>query len=205
MTAREWDGVGSPAEPPRLPLSLQGSMIDRLVFPERVQATLSWLFDEVDRLRRLLHETNARRRALEDERQELLQENRRLRREATLVRLYEDLGSRNSTGDGVQAPPSTAATLYRSLPTPCTFADFFGRAEANGVDTSTARECLRYFLRTKMLAATGSQLEKPSSVREARRTEDADFTVLPSALPRVRAHGERTPSGPRLDAERELG
>lgn len=158
-------------------------------------STLSWLFDEFDRLRRILRRVNEERRTLRAEREALLQENRRLRREATLVRLYQDLGARrDASGSGVEAPPASAATLYRELPATFTFADFFHQADVEDVDTDAARSCLRYFLRTDMLAQKGSRLEKTGQLLRAVPTSDAEVTVHPSSRASVENRGRGTSS-----------
>lgn len=125
---------------------------------ERVSGTAAEVIDELRR-------ENER---LRDERAELLAQNRTLRREATLGRLYHDLDRRKkekraSTSDTTSIPAS-AAELYHSLPIAFKFADFFRLASECDVDTATARRCLLYFLEEQLLMQTGSRLHKTDRV-----------------------------------------
>lgn len=105
---------------------------------------------------------------LRNERAQLLAQNRALRREATLGRLYQDLERRKKEKQAstpeTTSIPTPAAELYHSLPTGFKFADFFCLAAERNVDTATARRCLLYFMEERLLVQTGSRLKKTDRI-----------------------------------------
>lgn len=128
--------------------------------------SIALLVDEIERLKRTIRELRACSEDLEAERQQLLRENRQLRREVTLSRLIEDLEasiqSVNGMGpDDPEMAPPAADRLYEALPERFPFPNFFQIAEDVGLEASTARRCLIYFLREEVLLQTGARLRKP--------------------------------------------
>ena len=120
---------------------------------ERLQA-------EVEHLRRKVEQLGAAR-------EELLEQNRQLRQEATVVRLYKDLArSREEKSAAARSadPPNVAHALYRTLPKTLTVRDFFRHADEEGLGTQATRECFVYFLKEEMLDQSGPRLEKTGRV-----------------------------------------
>lgn len=152
--------------------------------PNTAQDRVVGLFEEMQRLREAVDTLTRRNRELAEQRQDLLEENRALRREATLVRLYEDLSLHAGPDDEARVAvlPPDAERLYRRLPVTFTFPLFFQRADAEGIEPEDARTCLLYFLKRSALSQTGSRLEKTGSIAQ---------TI--------------TPSPPRLGAARTAG
>ena len=109
---------------------------------------MSQLLDEVERLR--------------EENEQLRRENKALREEVTLVRIFQDVSEQEEEFP-IEDPasiPREAYALYRRLPRAFKFADFFQLAERFGLDATTARDCLLYFLRQDMLRQKGARVEK---------------------------------------------
>lgn len=127
--------------------------------------SIALLVDEIERLKRTIRELRACSEDLEAERQQLLRENRRLRREITVSQLIEDLEASIEPADGrdgtePDTSPPVADRLYEQLPDHLPFPKFFQVAEEEGLDATTARRCLVYFLSKDLLVQTGARLRK---------------------------------------------
>jgi len=104
---------------------------------------------------------NAQLRA---QREELLEENRQLRQEATVVRLYKNLSRNRDPADGAAHPLTPKVEqekFYQTLPDTITVRGFFRHAETQGLGTQRARESLLHFLKHDLLGQAGSRLKKP--------------------------------------------
>lgn len=99
---------------------------------------------------------------LQQEHELLLVENQKLREEATLIRLAQDieLPVDEKTTDVVLLP-SRALTFLEHLPDSFQFSDFFHLATQQGMDYEDAKEYLRLFLRDRYLVQKGIRIEKP--------------------------------------------
>lgn len=95
------------------------------------------------------------------DRDELRAENLRLRREMTLAHLVEDLESslEEVVDPGGPVPPP-ARRLYDRLPASFAFPAYFRAAEAEGLETTTARRYLVRYLADGRLVQSGAYLEK---------------------------------------------
>lgn|GEM_PF-6589453 len=139
---------------------------DLKAFCRDLQDRLSWLFKEVARL--------------QEENERLLQENQALREEATLSRLFRELGDEaqtempapadtNNFGSGV---PPEAMAFFRYLPESLDFANYFEAADAYGIEGDQARDWMLIFFRESLLEHRGRVLRKldpnPFPVRVAR-------------------------------------
>ncbi|MFW5973252.1 MAG: hypothetical protein ACOCTG_04605 [Bacteroidota bacterium] len=137
---------------------------DLKAFCRDLQDRLNWLSKEVVRL--------------QDENEQLLQQNQELREEATLSRLFREMGEKEQLGaeeDLAELLPDDltqeALDFYRSLPSSFTFADYFQAADAHGVSAGSARDWMLVFFRESMLEQRGRTIEKnkrPYPVRLAR-------------------------------------
>ena len=101
---------------------------------------------------------------LEAEREQLLQENRSLRRELTQMRLLSEMEEaietiEEETGQLPAAPPP-AEDLYALLPPSFAFPVFFRIAESRGLGTDESRRCLLHFLAGDRIVQEGSRLVK---------------------------------------------
>lgn len=118
-----------------------------------VQERLAWLQREVERLI--------------EENERLREENRRLREEVTLYRLFQEIQPTAEEG----LPELSAEVLQQAmaflarLPSELSFAEFFDRAEQEGIESQVARDYLLIFLREDLLRQRGGRLIKTS--REA--------------------------------------
>lgn len=115
-------------------------------------------------LRTKVQDLHHRIEKLEAQRHQLLEENRRLRREITQSRLVEDLKVSTAVGEDETPPsspvPPTAEDLYLTLPASFTYEEFFQIAQNAGLDTEEVRQSLRIFLRRGMVTQEGSRLTK---------------------------------------------
>ncbi len=108
---------------------------------------VDWLVNEVIRLR--------------TQNEALLEENRSLREELTLVRLTGDgLPEMLSFPYTISEMDAEAKRFFNILPETFHFNDFFQLAAREGLDSSAAKEYLRVFLRGKWLLQTGTRIEK---------------------------------------------
>ena len=131
--------------------------------PASHQDLVESLYEKIARLHasvQVLRRTSA---DLEADRQQLLEENRALRRRITVSTLIEDLEQsiESVAPDGVDAigPPS-AQRLYQQLPDRFSFLHFFRVAEDEQLETTTARHCLAHYLAEGALVQSGAYLEK---------------------------------------------
>jgi regulator of replication initiation timing len=120
--------------------------------------------ENVAALRETIEELQSRNERLEAERDQLLEENRALRREMTQMRLLSDMEEsidaiEEETGHLPAAPPP-AEDLYALLPPSFAFPVFFEVADSNGLDTAEARRCLLHFLAKDRVVQQGSRLVK---------------------------------------------
>jgi regulator of replication initiation timing len=116
---------------------------------------MNQLFDELERL--------------QEDNEHLRRENKALREEVTLARIFEDV-SQQEEAFPLEDPtsiPREAFALYRRLPRTFKFADFFQLAERFGLDATAARDCLLYFLRENMLQQKGARVEKRGGTSES--------------------------------------
>src|SRR5690625_1753788 len=122
---------------------------DLKAFCRDLQDRLSWLFKEVARL--------------QEENERLLQENQALREEATLSRLFRELGDEaqtempapadtNNFGSGV---PPEAMAFFRYLPESLDFANYFEAADAYGIEGDQARVWNLVFFRGPLAGPRG--------------------------------------------------
>lgn len=122
--------------------------VDPKDFLAYLQERLAWLQREVERL------------IAENER--LREENRRLREEVTLYRLFQELQPQPKE----EIPQLSAETLRQAmeflarLPDEMSFAEFFDRAEQEGIESTVARDYLLTFLREELLRQQGGRLRK---------------------------------------------
>lgn len=112
--------------------------------------------DELKRLRALCRVLRERLDEETERAGALQRENETLRREATLVRLYEDVVERQQAEGGPPAftkdrfaipdePPAGARLLYQMLPASFSVTAFFEHANRLRIDEDAARCCLLYF------------------------------------------------------------
>lgn len=111
---------------------------------------------------------------LEAEREQLLQENRSLRRELTQMRLLSEMEEaieaiEEETGQLPAAPPP-AEDLYALLPPSFAFPVFFRIAESRGLGTDESRRCLLHFLAGDQIVQKGSRLVKQRPADEGETT-----------------------------------
>lgn len=138
----------------RLPRTPASMSYDLKAFCRDLQDRLNWLFKEVTRL--------------QEENERLLQENKDLREEATVSRLFREMGEKEPVvpprPDLPPAPPSDlpreATDFFRALPDTFTFADYFQAADAYGVAPNNARDWMLLFFRENMLEQRGKTIEK---------------------------------------------
>jgi hypothetical protein len=149
----------------------------------------SALYEEIARLHATIQSLRATGEALEAECRRLLEENQKLRRQATLAAHADDLeralrragheeepGENGDAGAGAESTesgasgeqasilplvPPQAEGFYRELPGRITFPAFFQFAEESGLGKGPARRCLMHYLREKMLVQSGAYLRKP--------------------------------------------
>lgn len=123
---------------------------------ERLYEKIARLHASVQALRRTSEE-------LEADRQQLLEENRSLRRRLTVSMLVEGVDrSEETTGadDPGKAVPPPADRLYQLLPSRFSFPSFFQTAANEQIETVTARHCLAHYLAEGRLVQSGAYLEK---------------------------------------------
>lgn len=138
---------------------------DLTVFFRDLQDRLDWLVKEVTRL--------------QEENERLLKENKSLREEVTLARLFRDL---EPVPEAKETPAPAAEMFelpgavsweamefYRMLPRSFTFAEFFHAAERVGVSGDTARDYMLVFFRENMLNQKGTRIEKTQTIPFPRR------------------------------------
>lgn len=124
------------------------------VFGRDLRDRVSWLIKEVSRL----HEENER----------LLRENKTLREEATLARLFWDVEAASQWfgggGQELYEVPSTVSResmqFYQKLPMTFNVAEYFQHAEREDVSSDDARTFMLLFFREEMLVQKGTQIEK---------------------------------------------
>ena len=131
---------------------------DLTVFFRDLQDRLDWLVKEVSRL--------------QEENERLLKENKTLREEVTLARLFRDLEptaevrqalAPSGGGELFEPPPAVsweAMEFYRVLPKSFTFAEFFQAAEGAGVAGNAARDYMLVYFRENLLQQRGTRIEK---------------------------------------------
>lgn len=127
---------------------------DLKAFCRDLQDRLTWLFKEVTRL--------------QEENERLLQENKELREEATVSRLFREMGEKEPTLQPQPEVPPTptpeipreAVDFFRALPETFSFADYFQAADAYGVAPNHARDWMLLFFRENMLEQRGKTIEK---------------------------------------------
>lgn len=138
---------------------------DLKAFSLDLQDRLNWLFKEVDRLH--------------DENERLLQENKTLREEVTLARLFRDLepvaaGPHTpALPDDLLGPPVTisreAMEFYHRLPLSFNFAEYFQAADAGNISSDRARDFMLVFFREHMLRQQGTRIEKTGTMPYPKR------------------------------------
>lgn len=115
-----------------------------------LQERLAWLSKEVEQL--------------QEDNERLLGENRSLREEVTLARLFRDVDAAPE-GFGLPAVvPKMAHEFYDGLPEHFSFTDFFHRAGHFGLTVETAKDYLIVFFRENMLTQRGARLEKTAAL-----------------------------------------
>lgn len=126
------------------------------------QPTLQRLLGHIAELKGNVAVLQAQKEELEDERDQLLRENRALRRKLTHAQLADGLlTTLDETGPSPDSESSSPVReLYEALPSRFSFPTFFEVAETGGLDTDTARRCLRHFLKRDLLYQEGRQLTK---------------------------------------------
>jgi hypothetical protein len=140
------------------------------------------LYEEIARLHATIQSLRATGETLEAECRRLLEENQKLRRQATLSAYADDLdlafrqvgreeeasensdaGAKNAAGPQASSLlpiPPQAERFYRQLPGRFTFPSFFHLAEAAGLGKRPARRCLMHYLVEELLVQSGAYLEK---------------------------------------------
>ena len=138
---------------------------DIQTFLRDLQDRLDWLFKEVA----LLQQENDR----------LLKDNKALREEVTLARLFRDLESAPETPraaaapDDLFEPPSSvsreAMAFYHHLPASFNFAEFFLTAETQGVPGDLSRAFMLVYFRENMLQQKSTRIEKTGTMPYPKR------------------------------------
>jgi FtsZ-binding cell division protein ZapB len=133
------------------------------------------LVEKVATLKATVDELRSRNETLEDEREDLLEENRMLRQKLTHTLLLDGFKDaidsiETETGQLPAAPPP-AERLYQTLPSSVSFAEFFRIADSTALDMDAARQCLLHFLAKDLLVQDGSRL-----VKQAETFQDANGT-----------------------------
>ena len=122
----------------------------------------------ITELRERVRALRAEAADLRAERDQLREENQALRRDLTHSRLMDDLmRSLGDKAEGDETGSKQARFLYQALPLTCSFSEFFRVAEENGIETDTARQCLRHFLGRELLVQEGGQLTKQAQALAA--------------------------------------
>jgi regulator of replication initiation timing len=122
--------------------------------------TRAEFIERITELHERVRALRTERENLETERDQLREENQSLRRDLTHFRLMDDLMGLRETETEEEAGGQQARSLYQSLSPTCSFSEFFRVAEENGIETDTARQCLRHFLGRELLVQEGGQLTK---------------------------------------------
>jgi hypothetical protein len=138
---------------------------DLKAFCRDLQDRLTWLFKEVTRL--------------QEENERLLKENKSLREEVTLARLFREI---EPVSEGQRATPAVedlfeasvsvsreAMEFYHRLPASFNFAEFFMTAEAEGIPGDTARDHMVVYFRENMLQQRGTRVEKTGTMPYPKR------------------------------------
>ena len=129
------------------------------------QETRAEFIGRISELRKRVRELRAETEDLEAERDQLREENQSLRRDLTHFRLMDDLmGLRETKTEDEGAGGQQARSLYQSLPSTCSFSEFFRVAEEENIETDAAQRCLRHFLNRELLVQQGGQLVKREPV-----------------------------------------
>jgi hypothetical protein len=120
-------------------------------------------------LREQLEAAEARAEALQ-------RENEAIRREATLVRLYDNIAASNAEATSLAAddaaltvpdtPPNDALLLYAVLPPAFSLEAFFERADHLRITPSDARRCLLYFFGRGMITQRNLRFQKQRTSAE---------------------------------------
>ena len=138
---------------------------DVQTFLRDLQDRLDWLFKEVVRL--------------QQENDRLLKDNKTLREEVTLARLFRDLEPAPETPHAAAAPeelfelPASvsreAMEFYHHLPASLNFAEFFLTAEAQDIPGDLSREFMLVYFRENMLQQKGTRIEKTGTMPYPKR------------------------------------
>ena len=130
--------------------------------------TRAEFIERITELHERVRALRTERENLETERDQLREENQSLRRDLTHFRLMDDLMGLRETETEEEAGGQQARSLYQSLPSTCSFSEFFRVAEEENIETDAARRCLRHFLSRELLVQQGGQLAKrqPASAAE---------------------------------------
>lgn len=131
---------------------------------------------DVERLQALCESLHEEVEHLEAQCRDLQHENEKLRREATLVRLYRDVVEHSSASAAppddpprwFEVPdtiPEVAPDLYRSLPPTFALSTFFEAANDLEISKKASRQCLLYFMKQQLLAQKGKRFHKDRTSR----------------------------------------
>lgn len=143
---------------------------------DRLSEKVATLTETVDELR-------SRNEALAAEREDLLEENRRLRQKLTQTLLLDGfkdaIDSIEAETGQLPTAPAPAERLYQTLPSSFSFAEFFHIAENTALDMDEARQCLLHFLAQDLLVQDGSRLVKQQETFQSITEADPDRPQRP--------------------------